>query len=64
MTEDDIGECARELIRRHGHNAAIEANVEAVNAMARSDENAYSFWMRVKKLIDSINRIGPEARVH
>lgn len=63
MKKDDATERARDLLRQHGHNAAVEAQVYAVSAMVRSDEAGYQLWTKVKKLIESIDRIAPEVRV-
>jgi hypothetical protein len=61
----DVVLSAERLIKRHGHEAALVAEIQAGQSLRNGDMGAYRTWKRIELMVDSLSGgLAPHEALH
>ncbi len=64
MTSDlDIYRSANVLVKRHGQDAPIHADMRADELLDKDDLDGYAVWKRILRAVGELRRVEPSGKV-
>ena len=64
LTDADIHELADMLLRRHGRDAVLVADMQAEEKLTTGDMEGYRTWKRLLMLVDEMLNTAPPERAY